>query len=170
MSNYIDQLESNRNLLFKVASKFYTCNQDKEDLVQDTLLMACKNIHMYNPKYALGTWLVKIMKNRYLTTIKNKSCKKNYSYQYEELTPLVIEYKGPSEEMEFEINDLTSKKLENALESLLNPKEKLYIKELYLEGYSSEELSKYHKVSVSNILMLRKKGLDKLKNAKELIL
>ena len=48
------------------------CKSDIEDLVQETIYTALKNIDKYNEKGKLSAWLYKIMRNIYLNDICHK--------------------------------------------------------------------------------------------------
>jgi len=46
--------------------------RDAEEIAQDTFVAAHKNIHRYNPRFALGTWLYTIARRRAISRLRSR--------------------------------------------------------------------------------------------------
>lgn len=53
-----------------------TAREDREELVQEILLKVFCNLHHYNKKYALSTWVYRIARNRSIDFLRKKKRRK----------------------------------------------------------------------------------------------
>jgi RNA polymerase sigma-70 factor (ECF subfamily) len=70
-------LESFEEIVFRYESRilhFLRCRmgdtRDAEELAQDTFVAAYRNIHRYNPRYALATWLYTIARRKAISRLR----------------------------------------------------------------------------------------------------
>jgi len=62
------QIEAEIPFLRRVVRRWHREAADAEDLVQDTLLRALANAHLWQPGSNLRAWLVTVMRNQFLAT------------------------------------------------------------------------------------------------------
>ncbi|MBO1305769.1 sigma-70 family RNA polymerase sigma factor [Enterococcus sp. 669A] len=123
---FVQLTKQYEKILYGVARR-YLKDEDVADVLQDTLLIAFKNIHsLKQPKY-FNTWLTKILINEC-----NKLLKKNKQYSYQTLE---------------ENADLAERTSVDTLEleeliSELNPIYKTPILLYYYSGFSYKEISR----------------------------
>jgi RNA polymerase sigma-70 factor (ECF subfamily) len=63
------QIEAEIPFLRRMVRRWHRDAADAEDLVQDTLLRALTNAHLWQPGSNLRAWLVTIMRNQFLATL-----------------------------------------------------------------------------------------------------
>src|SRR5215470_9698428 len=71
--DFFGQLEEEIPFLRRNARRWYRENADAEDLVQDTLVQALANAHLWQPGTDLRAWLYTIMRNRALAGLKKSA-------------------------------------------------------------------------------------------------
>jgi len=70
MATIGSQIEAEISFLRQVVRRWYRDTADADDLVQDTLLRALASAHLWQPGSNLRAWLVTIMRNQFLETIR----------------------------------------------------------------------------------------------------
>jgi RNA polymerase sigma-70 factor (ECF subfamily) len=63
------QVEREIPFLLRAAHRWHRQKADCDDLVQDTLVQALANAHLWQPGTDLRAWLYTIMRNRFLATV-----------------------------------------------------------------------------------------------------
>ena len=125
--------QEKRKILNNFAGQFTTDPDEKEDLIQETMLRALKSIDRFIRHPKLMTWLYVIMKNTYINQYR-KDKRKTYIYEnYMQLDPIS---NGDTNRAE---QKLMADDIQKAMNTL--PKENAEIFRLYLEGY------KYHEIA-----------------------
>jgi RNA polymerase sigma-70 factor (ECF subfamily) len=73
-AEYLQQIENEIPFLRRTVRRWHRDKADADDLVQDTLVQALANAHLWQPGTDLRAWLYTIMRNRFLAGV-NKSAR-----------------------------------------------------------------------------------------------
>ncbi len=73
-AEYRQQIENEIPFLRRTVRRWHRDKADADDLVQDTLVQALANAHLWQPGTDLRAWLYTIMRNRFLAGV-NKSAR-----------------------------------------------------------------------------------------------
>jgi len=68
-AEYRQQIENEIPFLRRTVRRWHRDKADADDLVQDTLVQALANAHLWQPGTDLRAWLFTIMRNRFLGTV-----------------------------------------------------------------------------------------------------
>ncbi|MDR2272314.1 MAG: RNA polymerase sigma factor [Sphingobacterium sp.] len=152
-------VEEKRSLLKHFAGKFTTDPDEKEDLIQETLIRALKSIDDFIKHPKLMSWLYVIMKNVYIN--QYRKAKRTTDIQN---TYINLEAYNTTEANKGE-NKFVSDDIEKAMCSL--SEENYQIFQLFLEGYKYHEIASYFEMPEgtvkTRIHMTRKKLQKQLK-------
>src|SRR6266436_4064531 len=66
---FLRQIEAEIPFLKRAVRRWHREKADADDLVQDTLVQALANAHLWQPGTDLRAWLFTIMRNRFLGTV-----------------------------------------------------------------------------------------------------
>ena len=147
-----------RLILNHFASQFTSDYDEKEDLVQETLIRALKSIHNFINDPKLMTWLYVIMKNIYINQYRRERRK---SVVYDDYLNLTIQ---SSMVINISENNLLEDDIKKALDSL--PSEHAETFRMYLDGFKYHEIAEHFNVPEgtikSRIYLTRKKLQQKL--------
>src|SRR5229473_3475456 len=66
---FLRQIEDEIPFLKRAVRRWHRDKADADDLVQDTLVQALANAHLWQPGSDLRAWLFTIMRNRFLGTV-----------------------------------------------------------------------------------------------------
>ncbi len=66
---FLELLEKNKKLVFKIANVYGKSDEGIKDLVQEITLQLWKSFPDYNPKFAISTWMYRIALNIHLKKI-----------------------------------------------------------------------------------------------------
>jgi RNA polymerase sigma factor, sigma-70 family len=152
-------VEEKRSLLKHFAGKFTTDPDEKEDLIQETLIRALKSIDDFIKHPKLMSWLYVIMKNVYINQYR-KAKRTNDIHE----TYIGLEAYNTTESNKGE-NKFISDDIEKAMCNL--SEENYQIFQLFLEGYKYHEIASYFGMPEGTIKtrihMTRKKLQKQLK-------
>lgn len=142
-----------RQDLYKIARCRLSCEDDIEDAIQETMIVAFKNIRKLKKVDAYKKWLIKILINKcnYIYK-KNKNRNDLVNTINPEETTVKNERYTELEELDFYsiLKDLTYD-------------EKMIITLFYLEEYSLKEISKVLKINENTVKTKLRRGKDKIK-------
>jgi len=158
-SNLNVLVDEKRSLLKHFAGKFTTDPDEKEDLIQETLIRALKSIDDFIKHPKLMSWLYVIMKNVYINQYRKTK-------RISEIHETYINAEGPnSVERNKSENKFISDDIEKAMCSL--SEENYQVFQLFLEGYKYHEIATYFDMPEgtvkTRIHMTRKKLQKQLK-------
>ena len=143
-----------RHELFKVAKCRLSNEDDIEDSVQETMIIAFQSIKKLKNVGSFKPWIIQILINEC-----NKIYKKNYSKNIsienevlENMCKTTSKYQN-LEELDF-----------NSILNGLNYNEKVAITLFYLEDYSIADIAKILKTNPNTIKTRLRRGKDKIKN------
>jgi RNA polymerase sigma-70 factor (ECF subfamily) len=148
-------IEQHKGILFKVARAYCPDKEDREDLIQETMIQIWQSIHKYNDQYKISTWLYRISLNVAISFYrKNATRAIKFRVLDEQTAQIPIEDKSENERqlnlLEHFINEL--KEIDKALMIL------------YLEDNSHTEIAEILGMSVSNVGTKIGRIKDKLKS------
>lgn len=61
--HFLQQIEANKGIIFKISRSFCRSKADQEDLCQEILLRIWKGLPRYDPAYAFTTWVYRVALN-----------------------------------------------------------------------------------------------------------
>lgn len=126
---FISLIKEYEQVLYKVASRMLSNDEDVADALQETIMLGYEKIHTLKNEGYFNTWICKILINK-CNYILNKN--KNV---------IVVDEILPQE---FKNNDFLKIELEDALNSL-NKEYKLAMILYYVVGLSTKEISEFIK-------------------------
>lgn len=126
---FISLIKEYEQVLYKVASRMLSNDEDVADALQETIMLGYEKIHTLKNEGYFNTWICKILINK-CNYILNKN--KNV---------IVVDEILPQE---FNNNDFLKIELEDALNSL-NKEYKLAMILYYVMGLSTKEISEFIK-------------------------
>ena len=142
-----------KNDLYKIARMRLTCEDDINEAVQETIIIAFKSVKKVRESKFFKTWIIKILINECNKIYKINQ--KNNFVQYEN-----VNYESNSYEIENKINDLDFDLLIN----LLNYDERIAITLYYLEDFTTQKISKILKEQENKIKSRISRAKNKIKN------
>jgi RNA polymerase sigma-70 factor, ECF subfamily len=75
MKSFEELVVENMDSINSISYKFYKSEDDRQDLVQDSILRACNYFHKYTPNTNFRAWMYTIMRNLYLTNYHREKLK-----------------------------------------------------------------------------------------------
>ncbi|MHA7129439.1 RNA polymerase sigma factor [Algoriphagus namhaensis] len=101
--DFVQRMDENRGILFKVATTYCWDQEDQKDLIQEISLQAWRSFPRYNPKFKFSTWLYRVALN---VAISNLRKQKSRSPTTETLTEYIDRASEEAEEKESQIKAL----------------------------------------------------------------
>ncbi len=139
--HFLEVIEGNKKLIFKIANSYCEDPEDRKDLVQEIVLQLYRAFPKYNDNYAITTWIYRIALNISISFYRKEKSRKRTTegYQY------VIEIEEEREDIKNEKVKLLYDFIEN-----LNSIDKAIII-LFLEGRKNKEIAEIMGFSLSNV-------------------
>lgn len=78
-SDFIQLLENNKGILYKVSRIYCSSREEQKDLIQEMSLQAWRSFSNFNPSYKFSTWLYKISLNVAISHLRKESKRKEFS-------------------------------------------------------------------------------------------
>src|SRR5882724_10418692 len=152
-TRFIETIQKNEALIYKVAG-FYVSNlQDREDLVQEIIYQLWKSFDSFNNKSSVTTWMYRVAMNTAIYFLKKDKRK----VAVQSLEKEALEYP----ESEYAETEEKLKAMHSHI-SELNLLEKGIVM-LHLEGKSYEEIGSLVGISTSNVGTRLSRIKEKLK-------
>jgi len=147
--------EKYSDAIFGVICRIVKDKNTSEEVLQQTMLKAWNKMADYNPeKSSMYTWLNVIARSTSIDKVRLVGFKNQQ--KTDSFDPLVHDYS---------VSTTTSSKIDVAkLISGLEPKYKLILDKLYLEGYSQSDLSREFDIPLGTVKTRVKQALDILRN------
>lgn len=154
--DFLNVIESNKGILYKVANSYCRDIEDRKDLIQEIILQLWKSFEKYNDKYRYSTWIYRISLNVAISFYRKESTRKHLS------NPLTIDI------IDFRDTELSDEKesnlgLLNLIISKMNDLDKALML-LYLEEKSYREISEIIGITETNVATKLGRIKGKLKN------
>lgn len=138
---FLELLENNKKLVFKIANVYGKNNEEIKDLVQEITLQLWKSFPEYNPKFAISTWMYRIALNVSISFYRKEKSRKKVHQEIEQQTHIFS--------WEDQIIDDQLKLLYQFIEQLKAFEKALIV--LYLEGKKNYEIAEIMGISITNI-------------------
>jgi RNA polymerase sigma-70 factor (ECF subfamily) len=155
-AEYFRQLENEIPFLRRTVRRWHRDKADADDLVQDTLVQALANAHLWQPGTDLRAWLYTIMRNRFLAGV-NKSARSASALKE-------IAEPGPSSTAHASELRLLLRDLGAALRRL-SSNQRSAVLLIGVEGKSYAEAAQSMGTSVGAVRSHLSRGRDRLKTA-----
>jgi len=139
--HFLEVIEENKRLIFKIANSYCKDSEDRKDLVQEIVLQLYKAFPKYNDTYAITTWIYRIALNISISFYRKEKSRKKTTENYKN----VIELADDSEDFKNEQSKLLYGFIDN-----LNSIDKAIII-LFLEGRKNKEIAEVMGFSISNV-------------------
>ncbi len=137
-----DVIEQNKGILFKIARAYCQNVDDREDLMQETMIQIWQSLHKYNGQVKMSTWLYRIALNVAISFYrKNSTRAKKYTVLTGQQDKISI--------LENSEDELKLNQLQNFIGELKEIDKAIMI--LYLEDKSYLEISEILGISTSNV-------------------
>lgn len=83
-SEFIEQLDSNKGILYKVARLYCFTEDEQKDLIQEISLQAWRSFPKFNREYKFSTWLYKIALNVAISNLRKENKRKEINSPFKE--------------------------------------------------------------------------------------
>ncbi len=150
---FINAVKENKAMIYKVASFYTDCKDDREDLMQEIIYQLWRSFDSFGNKSSLTTWIYRVALNTSIYFLK----KSKRRVEIENIQGDLLYTNGDEPEIE-ERFTLMQEQIK-----LLNLLEKGIVM-LYLEGKSHEEIGNLIGISTTNVGTKLSRIKEKLRN------
>ena len=157
-AEYLRQIENEIPFLRRTVRRWHRDKADADDLVQDTLVQALANAHLWQPGTDLRAWLYTIMRNRFLAGV-NKSARSASALK--EIAEPAQNSTANASELRLLLRDL------GAALRRLSSNQRSAVLLIGVEGKSYAEAAQSMGTSVGAVRSHLSRGRDRLKTAVE---
>ena len=169
--NYLMKTMYNTNIS-KISQKI---SEEVKDIVMITFEKAFRNINKYDSDYAFSTWLYRIAKNTAIDNIRKWKKEDNVTVSYhnpdKDGNSREISVADQENDPEQEIEKKEKNKIVRDAIEKMNPKYGQFLKMLYFDGLSYDEIAEKMRVPLSsvktNIFRAKEQLHNDLKNKRE---
>ena len=155
-AEYLRQLESEIPFLRRTVRRWHRDKADADDLVQDTLVQALANAHLWQPGTDLRAWLYTIMRNRFLAGANKATRSASALKEIAEPGPISTAH---ASELRLLLRDL------GAALRRLSSNQRSAVLLIGVEGKSYAEAAQSMGTSVGAVRSHLSRGRDRLKTA-----
>jgi len=138
---FLELLENNKKLVFKIANVYGKNDEEIKDLVQEITLQLWKSFPDYNPKFAVSTWMYRIALNVSISFYRKEKSRNRIHKELENQTQILY---WENQEIDDQL-----KLLHQFIERLKAFEKALIV--LYLEGKKNSEISEIMGISATNV-------------------
>lgn len=149
---FLQIIESNKGIIYKVANSYCRDAEDRKDLVQEIIVQLWNVFGQYNSQYKISTWMYRIALNVAISFYRKESRRKDQQPMLESM----LEIHEEAEEKE--TNILLLQQFINELKELDKA-----LMLLYLEENSYKEMAEILGISESNVATKISRIKEKLK-------
>ncbi len=96
--SFVQQMDQNAGILFKVAQTYCWDNEDQKDLIQEISIQAWRSFPRFNPDYKFSTWLYRVALNVAISHVRKETKRSSKASSLEEEYKLLSEKENPAEE------------------------------------------------------------------------
>lgn len=140
---FIQLLESNKGILYKVANAYCKDTEDRKDLVQEMAYQLWKSFDKYNAQYKLSTWIYRIALNVAISSYRKGMVRKGHDLS---LSGSILDFPDTESLEESEQHLL---QLQRFIAELKEMDKAVML--LYLEEKSHKEIADIIGISESNV-------------------
>lgn len=159
ISAFEELASSNEKRIYNLCYRMMKNEQDAQDMAQEALIKAWKNLRKFNLKAAFSTWLYKIAVNTCLDELRRR---KNNTQSIEDLNDKGHTIKD-EKNIDFEKKSDLRYELTQAMNKL-EPKEKMIIVLKDVQGYSYDEIGEILDCPVGTVRSRLSRSRKKLAN------
>jgi len=138
---FLELLEINKRLVFKIANIYGKNNEEIKDLIQEITLQLWKSFPDYNPEFAITTWMYRIALNVSISFYRKEKSRKKVHQDLEQ-NKQILYWEEP-------IFDDQLKLLYRFIEQLKAFEKAIII--LHLEERKNPEIADIMGISVTNV-------------------
>ncbi len=138
---FLELLERNKKLIFKIANVYGKNEEEIKDLVQEITLQLWKSFSEYNPKYAISTWIYRIALNVSISFYRKEKSRNKIHREFSSQPHILF--------WDENIYDEQFKLLYRFIEQLKTFEKAVIV--LFLEGKRNQEIAEILGISVSNV-------------------
>ena len=139
---FLNILESNKLIIFKVCNMYCKDSEDQKDLVQEVIIQLWKSFPKYDEQYKLSTWIYRIALNVSISSLRKSSTRAKHSAPFQE------DFLEIAEDNPFSVDE-NIRLLRKFIDELDDLNKALMI--LYLDGKSYEEIAEILNLTKSNV-------------------
>ena len=141
---FLEILEGNKKLIFKIANAYCRDREDRKDLMQEIALQLWRAFPKYDPQYALSTWIYRIALNVSISFYrKERKRKQKLDSGYE----AILEWTAEEDEEEIMAGEI---RFLHQFIAKLNPLDRALMI-LYLEENKQEDIAHILGISKTNV-------------------
>jgi RNA polymerase sigma-70 factor (ECF subfamily) len=155
-AEYRQQIENEIPFLRSSVRRWHRDKADADDLVQDTLVQALANAHLWQPGTDLRAWLYTIMRNRFLAGVNKSARSASALKEFAEPGPISTAH---ASELRLLLRDL------GAALRRLSSNQRSAVLLIGVEGKSYAEAAQSMGTSVGAVRSHLSRGRDRLKTA-----
>jgi RNA polymerase sigma-70 factor (ECF subfamily) len=155
-AEYLRQIENEIPFLRRTVRRWHRDKADADDLVQDTLVQALANGHLWQPGTDLRAWLYTIMRNRFLAGVNKSARSASVLKEIAEPAPTSTAH---ASELRLLLRDL------GAALRRLSSEQRSAVLLIGVEGKSYAEAAQSMGTSVGAVRSHLSRGRDRLKTA-----
>ena len=159
---FIQQIEANKGILFKISRSFCRSPADQEDLRQEMLIRLWKGLPRYDPNYPFTTWMYRVALNvaiSYYRQLKRDPGTVPFQPAHEEGVGVADGFDPPG----FEDPDSPMLLLQKHVAALKELEKALML--LYFEEKSYREIAEIMGITETNVATKVSRIKEKLKQA-----
>ena len=78
-ASFLDVIETNKGILYKVANSYCRNIEDRKDLIQEIILQLWKSFDNYNEAYKYSTWIYRISLNVAISFFRKENSRQRIS-------------------------------------------------------------------------------------------
>jgi len=138
---FVELIEKNKKLVFKVANIYGRDEDDIKDLSQEVILQLWKSFPKYDKNYKISTWIYRIALNVCISATRKETTRKKIHSDYQKHVDII--------HWDDNISDPRLKQLYRFIGNL-KPFDKAILI-LQLEGRNNSEIAEIMGISVTNV-------------------
>jgi RNA polymerase sigma-70 factor (ECF subfamily) len=139
---FLDVLETNKGIIFKISKAYCTDEEDRKDLVQEIIIQIWNSFLKYDSKYKHSTWIYRIALNVAISNYRKNSTRRNKYVPLNNDTIYIYDDGENNKEEDIVL-------LYKAIHELNNLDKALVL--LHLEGKNHREIAEIMDISESNV-------------------
>lgn len=139
---FLQIIEQNKGILYKVARTYCQNEGDRQDLIQEIMIQIWQSLHKYNNEFKITTWLYRISLNVAISYYRKNLVSLNNNLQLTEDICQIKEDVYTEKELQLSMLDQFISEMKELDKALIL---------LYLENKSHNEIAEILGISVSNV-------------------
>lgn len=154
-SDFLKIYNDNKELVWRLVSRYVSSKDDKEDLFQEVFLNIYKALPKFRGQSKIETWIYRITINRSINYIKKQARHKKIKDIFEKVKHIYSKYSEDEEAKKQEVDLMLWKPLEK-----LNPKQRMILLLSEVEEMDLADIAKHLKMPIGTV----KSNLHRAKN------